>query len=299
MEKRRVWLLLFIAFYYLLFIISAVFLLEPYGEPDIIDMCIEGSLFASTFLLLALFQFFRGPKEVYSNITLGLLLTGFYHCSDLLDEIRLFPQYIEYFVDDLSHLISRVFIIIGVLRWMQYNNRMFKDLKALATTDGLTGLVNRQHIDTILEEQRLAALRYNRALAIVLLDIDTFKQINDTHGHGVGDSVLKDLASLLSAMVRETDFVGRYGGEEFLIVLPETALTAAQVVAEKVRQAIESHAFPTVGRVTASFGIATLDQGETLRDFVHRADEALYVSKSTGRNRVSIADKQCTIKDKK
>lgn len=290
MEKKRVWLLLFVGWYYLLFILTAVFLLEPYHKPDYIDMSIEGCLFLSAFVLLAFFQRFKGPKKIYSNITLGLMLMGFYHVSDLLDEIRIFPRFIEYVIDDISHLFSLVFIIVGLSHWLAHNNSMLQELKAMATTDGLTGISNRQHIDTILEGQRLTALRYKRSISVVILDIDKFKSINDNYGHSVGDLVLREMAGLIDSMIRETDYFGRYGGEEFLLVLPETKTADAKVVAEKIRMAIEKYQFSEVNTVTASFGIACLKPDESLRDFVHRADEALYVSKSEGRNRVSISE---------
>lgn len=288
MQKRRVWLLLIVGAYYLLYLSTALILLEPTSTADYIDMCFEGSLLVTSFTLLSFFQRFKGPKNVYTPIVLGLILTGFYNVSDILDEIRVFPRYLIYVVDDFCHLISLLFIIVGVSRWLRYNNGMLQELKALATTDGLTGVANRQHIDSVLEDQRLSALRYDRFLSVVLLDIDTFKRIYDTFGHSVGDVVLKEMAALIGSMIRETDYFGRYGGEEFLLVLPETNLTDAQLVAEKIRQAVEEHPFPKVKSVTSSFGVACLKADESLRDFVHRADEALYASKSGGRNRVTI-----------
>lgn len=289
MKKIRVWLILFVALYFALYIVSSFTLLEKHLAPDYIDMTIEGLLFLASFILFCFFQRFHGPYRIYSNITIGLILTAFYHVSDMLDEVRVYPRFIGYVVDDATHLISLVFVIVGVYRWLSHNDKMLKDLKSLATTDGLTGAYNRQQIDKILEDQRAGALRYSRDLTVVLLDIDKFKAINDTYGHPVGDLVLKEMTQLIKGFIRETDYLGRYGGEEFLLILPETKLGAAQGVADKLREKIEHYDFAQVHQVTSSFGVASLKEKESLTDLVHRADQALYESKSKGRNLVSIA----------
>ncbi len=165
-----------------------------------------------------------------------------------------------------------------------------KELERLATTDSLTGLYNRRKLIDILEHELTRAKRYGNELSVVLFDIDNFKKINDTYGHDVGDYVLQQVTKLVKDNLRNVDVIGRWGGEEFLIVLPQTNLEGAKVVAEKVRKAIEQHSFAKVGRVTASFGVADYDveKDKHIDDFLKKADIALYRAKNTGRNRVEV-----------
>lgn len=162
-------------------------------------------------------------------------------------------------------------------------------LERLATTDTLTGLPNRRRLEEACELQMARVKRYQEKLSVVIVDVDHFKSVNDTHGHQVGDQVLKHVAEVLSTTVRESDFVGRWGGEEFMVLCPNTKAADARLVAEKLRAAIAGHAFPVVGKKTASFGVAELARGEALEKAVERADEALYQAKESGRNRVEVA----------
>lgn len=166
-------------------------------------------------------------------------------------------------------------------------------LEELASRDGLTGLKNRRAFQDRMEMEFERARRYGNPLSIVLLDVDKFKQYNDTYGHPAGDLVLKTVAHLLEATVRDSDFVARYGGEEFVLILPHTPGEAAARVAERCRSRIEGHHWPD-RQVTASFGIATLHAGVNLNrdEFVKAADDALYASKANGRNCVTLAASQ-------
>ena len=162
------------------------------------------------------------------------------------------------------------------------------EVRALSVTDLLTGCYNRRHIDERLPPEVVRAERYQRPLAIVFLDIDHFKQINDTHGHAAGDGVLRALGGILRGGLRDQlDWAGRYGGEEFLIVLPETGLDAAVHFADRLRQTIEQtpikHGNVTLF-VSASFGVAQLGENEDATDLLARADALLYRAKEAGRN---------------
>lgn len=162
-------------------------------------------------------------------------------------------------------------------------------LKSMAQTDYLLGLPNRRRLSEILaSELELGALS-GRPLSIVLLDVDRFKAINDTYGHAAGDQVLQAMATLLTRQVRPMDTVGRWGGEEFLLVAPQVGLTEAGEMAGRLCALIRSQPFPHVDQVTASFGVATLRPGESLEALVARADAALYRAKANGRERVEIA----------
>jgi diguanylate cyclase (GGDEF)-like protein len=165
--------------------------------------------------------------------------------------------------------------------------------ETLARIDELTGLKNRR---AFMEEgNRLfnQAKRFHHPFSLVMLDVDYFKQVNDTYGHIIGDSVLESLAEILRAVVREIDIVGRLGGEEFALILPETSLTDATVLAERLRMQIANHTVTSAkGEIsfTSSFGIATCALNDTSLDqVISKADEALYRAKNSGRNRVECA----------
>lgn len=158
-----------------------------------------------------------------------------------------------------------------------------------AEQDYLTQALNRQGFEDRLKMTCATARRYHRPLALIYLDLDHFKAINDTHGHAVGDDVLREVAKILFYQVRKSDIVSRWGGEEFAILAPETSLVEAVNLAERLRQALGNQQFETVGHVTASFGVAKFDYEETERDFVRRGDKALYEAKLAGRNRIKQA----------
>ncbi len=162
-------------------------------------------------------------------------------------------------------------------------------LEHLATTDSLTGVPNRRRLEEACQMHLARSRRLNEKLSVVMIDVDKFKSVNDTHGHQVGDQVLQHVAQILGEAVRESDFVGRWGGEEFMVLCPSTKLAEARVVAEKLRGAVAAHHFPVVGHKTASFGVAELGGTERLEDAVKRADAALYQAKENGRNRVEVA----------
>ena len=170
-------------------------------------------------------------------------------------------------------------------------------LLSISRTDGLTGLINRRHLEERLEEQFEHARRLGEPFTVVMVDLDKFKSVNDTYGHQAGDAVLKQLAEILVREAREIDRVGRYGGEEFLLILPGTVLDAGVTFAERVRHAIEVHEFTFEGgslRRTGSFGVAGWPHPRIAGSdgLVKAADDALYVAKETGRNKVVRFDGQ-------
>jgi two-component system cell cycle response regulator len=171
--------------------------------------------------------------------------------------------------------------------------RKNSDLQRLAYHDTLTGLFNRRAILARLNEWLLIVRRYGGRLSIAMLDLDNFKQVNDTFGHRVGDRVLADIANLLQRSVRQTDFCGRYGGEEFLVILPQTDAAGAAIMAERMRSAVEDTPIHTPPahtlNITASFGAAECCEGDDEDLLIGRADAALYRAKDKGRNRVEIA----------
>lgn len=164
-------------------------------------------------------------------------------------------------------------------------------LRHMSRTDALTGLENRRSIERQLDMMFAHGQRLAEPLSCVMCDIDRFKQVNDEHGHHAGDAVLRQYAAILKKAAREIDVVGRYGGEEFIVLLPGTVLDAAVTFAERVRKEVEGHTFVFEGgtvRRTASFGVAGWPHPriQTCEGIVRAADDALYVAKETGRNRV-------------
>jgi diguanylate cyclase (GGDEF)-like protein len=164
------------------------------------------------------------------------------------------------------------------------------ELDALSKTDGLTGVANRRHVIELLEHELRQAHRYGRDLSLVMVDLDHFKRVNDDHGHIVGDRVLVAAVDAIRRSVRDSDVVGRYGGEEFLLLLPNTDEPGAREVAERCRRLIGEARVGTIS-VTASLGVASYPGAEVDRadDLIHVADEALYRAKESGRDRVALA----------
>ncbi|HIP30039.1 MAG TPA: GGDEF domain-containing protein [Sulfurospirillum arcachonense] len=187
----------------------------------------------------------------------------------------------------MLELLFVIFIVVCFVIYREFSQKKYKQnmsellaqveqknalLKRLSITDKLTGLNNRIKIDEV--------------FSVILIDIDHFKKVNDTYGHPVGDEVLKDFASILKKSARITDVVGRWGGEEFMIIASETDSVGATKFATTIKKSINEHEFPKVGKITASFGLTQISIGDSLEEVVNRADLALYNAKETGRNRV-------------
>jgi two-component system cell cycle response regulator len=172
------------------------------------------------------------------------------------------------------------------------NARMLKRLEELATTDGLTGLLNKRALTDTGHQKLKSAARFGRPLSLLVCDIDHFKKVNDTHGHDVGDIVIKGFADVLKRVKRDTDAVGRFGGEEFVVVSEETDERGATLLAERIRTELAAAVFPTeLGplSVTCSVGVAPFPTaGQTWEALFKATDEALYASKRGGRNRVTV-----------
>ncbi len=159
----------------------------------------------------------------------------------------------------------------------------------LAHTDALTRIANRRELDETIAREVNRATRHSQPLSAILFDLDHFKQVNDTHGHEVGDAVLKEAARVAQGLLRLSDLLGRWGGEEFLVVAPQTDTAQAGELAERLRQAIAGCPLECVGNITASFGVAEYHPPEPPEAWLKRADEALYAAKQGGRNRVATA----------
>jgi diguanylate cyclase (GGDEF)-like protein len=170
------------------------------------------------------------------------------------------------------------------------NMRLYEQVRSLATTDDLTGFRTRRYFMERLEQEYRRATRYDQPFAVILLDLDHFKAINDRSGHLMGDSLLRQVAQRLAAHARESDLLGRFGGEEFIVLLPETGRVEALQIAERLRQALDGEGFSADDgtppmRVTASFGVAAYpDDAQSVEELISCADAALYRAKAMGRN---------------
>ena len=169
-------------------------------------------------------------------------------------------------------------------------NFMYSRTRYLSLTDALTGLYNRRHFDNTVEREFMRSKRYGGDLSLAIIDIDYFKKVNDTYGHLCGDYVLKEVAYLIMDNFRKTDFVFRYGGEEFVVILTETDIKSSQIPLERLRKKIEEYPFVFNGQplhITISTGVSS-NNAEDMETFLDNADKALYRAKQAGRNRIEI-----------
>jgi two-component system, cell cycle response regulator len=194
---------------------------------------------------------------------------------------------------DLQELKARLRAGKRILELQEQLVSAREQLRIQATHDSLTGLFNRRAIEEALDREATRCRREKKPVGVILADVDHFKLINDTYGHQAGDAVLQEIARRMSASLRAYDSVGRYGGEEFLVVVPGSDLAAAAELAERLRQGIAAQPVSTDSAmipVTVSLGVAvSVDQPGGLEDLLRRADEALYAAKDRGRNRVETA----------
>ncbi|WP_181872794.1 sensor domain-containing diguanylate cyclase [Billgrantia montanilacus] len=188
--------------------------------------------------------------------------------------------------ENLAALIASQEIHLLNARLHEVNER----LERLASLDSLTGVWNRYHIEQTLEKEIASATRYGRDCALLLLDVDHFKAVNDDHGHEIGDKALMTLVARLNTMLREADHLGRWGGEEFVVVATGTTARGAQDLAERLRQRVAESHFEEVGPITVSIGVAACRPGDTVKTLVKRADQAMYRAKQLGRNGVYSVD---------
>lgn len=173
-------------------------------------------------------------------------------------------------------------------REIRMRRRMEAELTKLAMTDNLTKLSNRAKFYEVIERETERFRRHNQPLSILLFDIDGFKTINDTYGHNVGDDALKSLTRLVGAQLREVDYFVRWGGDEFIIVAPDTGIDKAAALAERARKVVEAHTFQTIGNYTITFSVAQFKASDTVDSFIKRADRGLYRAKEAGKNRVEV-----------
>ena len=233
----------------------------------------------------------------------GLILMAMFYVADvsIMHVLPLFVAWDEaYATMTKMHLgynwvISTVGVSLIILSILYFNRTLYpkimaleKELRLQASTDSLTRIYNRSKFDEILSIELQRAKRYGTSMSLIAFDIDHFKAVNDTYGHLLGDYALKTVVGLAQKAVRSVDYLARWGGEEFMIILPEAELEKAETLAERIKDKIENHDFGEIGKVTVSFGVAQFRASDTEETLIKRTDDALYRAKSNGRNRVEV-----------
>jgi len=198
-------------------------------------------------------------------------------------------HYTPVHLNALAQFLGSNLAYVGLLSLLMRLKDSYLEARLDAHTDFLTGLRNRRYLELILERELFRVTRYGRPLSLIILDLDGFKAVNDTHGHEVGDRVLKALARCLEEHLRQSDRAVRLGGEEFAVLLPETGLPQALRLAERLRRAVAALKVPPAERLSASFGVAQASPTDSPFSLLKRADEALYRAKRAGKNRVETA----------
>ncbi|MDD5717888.1 MAG: GGDEF domain-containing protein [Sulfuricurvum sp.] len=217
--------------------------------------------------------------------SITLYLIALYFILDLYEEIKNGQTAeVQYINDHLETLIRQR------TNELEIANRELETekylLEKVSSTDPLTGLHNRYQIKEIFDFEVTQSKRYNTDLSIIMMDLDYFKLINDTYGHVVGDQFLKEIAAILKNTLREAEVIVRWGGEEFLIIVPKADLGKVHEIAERLRTTIEQHEFHNIGKRTASFGVTSYIENDTFDSMILKADNALYTAKAKGRNQV-------------
>ncbi len=260
--------------------------LVKYSKTDLLNKTmVDIGFFKETLQENAWYQELRKNNQCY-NTKINIVSKE----NNLI--IGLFSSKIIY-IDDVAYIISVIKDITElhkieeklILSEIKYR-LLAKEMKALSETDKLTQIYNRVKLDEVLYNELERIGRSTNPIALMIIDIDDFKKVNDQFGHQVGDSVLIEFANILSQNIRELDILGRWGGEEFMIILPFTDLDGSYIIAEKLRKSIANNDFVGVGHLTASFGIAATKESTTPDQLASKADKALYEAKHLGKNRV-------------
>lgn len=225
-----------------------------------------------------------------SLVIVILLVFSFISRKLLFDEIRATLE-LESYKTKLEHKVEARTREIQIRneelhKEIAARTKVEEELQQLAITDPLTGLYNRRMFHQLLTSEIERDRRYRSGLGLILCDLDHFKVINDNFGHDVGDKVLQAFATNVRKHLRDSDILARWGGEEFIMLIPQTSLEKTQAIAEKLRAETEKIVLAPVGRFTSSFGVTVFYGEDTVESFIKRADNALYIAKNNGRNRV-------------
>jgi diguanylate cyclase (GGDEF)-like protein len=262
---------------------------------------VRGILF-SLYILILLFGTFRLNTRQFLYVSAFILLTYGIDIFLLhflrLQDLKFKTEVFQWFA--LAVILISVSLLGGNIsalrRELSGSRKKLQDslgkIKEMAILDDLTGFFNRRHLMELLDTEYNRSVRTGAVFSLAMMDLDKFKNVNDTFGHQIGDKVLITFSTIIRSVLRKSDFCGRYGGEEFLIVLTQTDLQDAKIFAERIRACVEESFFPELGnksRITVSIGLAEHRTNEDVDKTISRADEALYRAKKNGRNRVEVS----------
>lgn len=277
-----------------------------FQKPDLLPLA--GLIFGAIFWLMDStvdFAFFNEGGNTYNETLISpepmdlwmrslviviLLLFSFISRKILRDEMRAKIE-LENYKTELEHKVERRTREIQVrneelLKEITTRKKVEEELQQLAITDPLTGIYNRRMFHQLLEGEIERDRRYRSGLGLILCDLDHFKVINDTFGHDAGDKVLQAFATTTRKHLRDSDILARWGGEEFIILIPQTNLEKTRAIAEKLQAETGKISLPPIGCFTGSFGVTVFCGDDTVESFIKRADDALYLAKRNGRNKV-------------
>ena len=271
--------ILWITGYELFFIFSFLLIVYQYESPNF--------LIQSLGVVVILMGIFLIPNRWINIVIVSIILcTAFL----VLSLYVLNPLVMREFYAALVYLLIAIFLN-SISSWrLNYYKRIqhliSQNLRLLSTTDSLTHIFNRLKFDEELQKSINYCSRYNTSLSLILFDIDDFKIINDSYGHLTGDNVLIDLSTMVKNLIRKTDTFARWGGEEFVILLPNTSLNRAREIAQKIKVKIDNYSFNNMMHITCSFGVTSYCGEEDLRSLIHRIDKLLYEAKKAGKNTI-------------
>ncbi len=231
-----------------------------------------------------------GQSEIEKQILENVIQNGE---SLILEHKLLRPDgqmiFVRHHIKSFYNSIGQPLMTQGLIMDISCEHNQAVRLEMLAITDELTQLYNRHRINKVLLERYEVFQRYQESSSLIMLDIDFFKHFNDKFGHQTGDKVLCSVAKTIKSNIRKTDYAGRWGGEEFLIVCQNTRLHKASKLAEKLRKVVMEISLPNIDGITASFGVGEIVPGETINRLIKRVDDALYEAKENGRNQVKVS----------
>lgn len=236
-------------------------------------------MFWAPIYYIFIFMVLERKKALY--LSSFILLTIILMSLTIVDDIRAHDIIVQYYLSTLIYILVLFYFRKIVTAYIESDIHIKN-----AYYDHLTNIGNRRSVDNWLEQELKNAATTNSLFSIIYFDIDHFKKINDVYGHDVGDQVLKEMAVLVASMLQPNDKFGRWGGEEFLVLLTGRDLDESTDLAKSLRQKIDEHSFQHVEHVTSSFGVATYQSNDVAKTIIKRADEALYFAKNNGRNMV-------------
>jgi diguanylate cyclase (GGDEF)-like protein len=262
------------------------------SEIEPLEVAGSGCLTMFFLVLLAMLPRLRLPETIYRFYLLGISVLTVGMVQDLIDEYLVFRGQFEVVVEKVAVVLGVAVCAVGAVTWSRAIEAQKRALHDMAMTDPLTGLINRRGLDTSIKTARKLAESTATSLSILMCDLDHFKSVNDRFGHNVGDRALSEFAEVLKGACRASDIVGRFGGEEFIVVLLGARVDRATRVAAKIRNTLAAHEFLDAGgrpfRITTSIGVAEMRPDESFTGVQERADEALYAAKQNGRDRYVV-----------